>query len=200
MNAGEGTFVSIRGVEPNLNNVTFNGTTVAPPGVDGRTGRATELEAQIPFSAFLGKGVLAGFSVNANATFIKSKVTVPGRESEDLPFFQQPDRIFNLALSYQKDRITARIAYNYQTESLTLLGGESSETGSEDEYQADRYFIDLQASVKLSERFSIFANWKNVTNEYDDTYIGERYRLRQSHDFGSDFRAACGIPSSVPVQ
>jgi len=44
VDGGEGRFVSIRGVEPNLNNVTFNGSTMAPPSVAGRTGRAMPLD------------------------------------------------------------------------------------------------------------------------------------------------------------
>jgi len=147
-----------------------------------------EFNVQVPFSSFLGAGVLSGFGVDLNATFISSSVKVPGRESEDLPFFRQPDRIYNAALYYQKGKITARAAYNYQTDSITLLGGDSKEAGSQDEYQADRYFIDLQASYKLTDKFSIFANWKNITNEKNDTWIGAKYRLRQSYDYGSDIR------------
>ena len=44
LDQGEGRFVSIRGVEPNLNNVTINGASVANPGVDGRQGRSMPLD------------------------------------------------------------------------------------------------------------------------------------------------------------
>jgi TonB-dependent receptor len=44
MDNGEGKFVSIRGIAPDLNNVTVNGATVANPGVDGRAGRAMPLD------------------------------------------------------------------------------------------------------------------------------------------------------------
>ncbi|MEZ5275098.1 MAG: TonB-dependent receptor [Opitutaceae bacterium] len=44
MDNGEGRFVSIRGIAPDLNNVTVNGATVANPGVDGRAGRAMPLD------------------------------------------------------------------------------------------------------------------------------------------------------------
>ncbi|HSG70413.1 MAG TPA: carboxypeptidase-like regulatory domain-containing protein, partial [Planctomycetaceae bacterium] len=44
VDSGEGQFVTIRGVEPNLNNVTFNGATLAAPGVNGREGRSMPLD------------------------------------------------------------------------------------------------------------------------------------------------------------
>jgi len=41
---GEGRFVSIRGISPELNNVTINGNNIASPSVGGRSGRATPLD------------------------------------------------------------------------------------------------------------------------------------------------------------
>ncbi|RKX32407.1 MAG: hypothetical protein DRP71_12075 [Verrucomicrobia bacterium] len=44
VDAGEGRFVSIRGIEPNFNTVTYNGVTLAPPSVVGREGRSMPLD------------------------------------------------------------------------------------------------------------------------------------------------------------
>ncbi len=44
LSQGEGRFVSIRGVEPNLNNVTINGASASNPGVEGRQGRSMPLD------------------------------------------------------------------------------------------------------------------------------------------------------------
>lgn len=41
---GEGRYVSIRGIDPTLNNVTFNGQTIAVSDVEGRSGRAAPLD------------------------------------------------------------------------------------------------------------------------------------------------------------
>lgn len=43
-NDGEGRFVTIRGVEPGLNGLTFNGETIATSDSDGRSGRAAPLD------------------------------------------------------------------------------------------------------------------------------------------------------------
>ena len=44
MEQGEGRFVSIRGIAPELNNVTINGASIANPSVGGRAGRAVPLD------------------------------------------------------------------------------------------------------------------------------------------------------------
>lgn len=44
MEQGEGRFVSVRGLSPELNNVTINGNNIASPSVGGRSGRATPLD------------------------------------------------------------------------------------------------------------------------------------------------------------
>jgi outer membrane receptor for ferrienterochelin and colicin len=42
--SGEGRFITIRGVEPGLNNVTMNGETLAASDTGGRSGRAAPLD------------------------------------------------------------------------------------------------------------------------------------------------------------
>ncbi|MBT5813542.1 MAG: TonB-dependent receptor plug domain-containing protein, partial [Opitutales bacterium] len=44
VDAGEGRFVSIRGIEPSYNNVTLDGATLAAPSVGGRSGRSMPLD------------------------------------------------------------------------------------------------------------------------------------------------------------
>ncbi|HEX9660607.1 MAG TPA: carboxypeptidase-like regulatory domain-containing protein, partial [Rhodothermales bacterium] len=44
VSGGEGRFVTIRGIDPNLNQVTFNGATMAAPGVNAREGRSMPLD------------------------------------------------------------------------------------------------------------------------------------------------------------
>ena len=44
VDSGEGRFVSIRGMEPNFNTVTYNGVTTAAPTAGGREGRAMPLD------------------------------------------------------------------------------------------------------------------------------------------------------------
>lgn len=66
---GEGRYVSIRGVDPILNNVTFNGQNIAVSDSDGRSGRAAPLD------------VLSASSVS---TIEVHKVTMPDMDGQSI--------------------------------------------------------------------------------------------------------------------
>ncbi len=66
---GEGRYVSIRGVDPILNNVTLNGQTIAVSDTDGRSGRAAPLD------------VLSASSISRIEVF---KVTTPDMDGQSI--------------------------------------------------------------------------------------------------------------------
>ncbi len=66
---GEGRYVSIRGVDPVLNNVTMNGLTIAVSDTDGESGRAAPLDV-------LSAGTLSRIEVH--------KVTLPSMDAQGI--------------------------------------------------------------------------------------------------------------------
>ena len=66
---GEGRYVSIRGVDPVLNNVTMNGLTIAVSDTDGESGRAAPLDV-------LSAGTLSRIEVH--------KVTLPDMDAQGI--------------------------------------------------------------------------------------------------------------------
>lgn len=142
-----------------------------------------ELALSLPFSTFFETGVLEGFGIEANATFIDSEVTVFGRENQELPFFRQPDEIYNLAIYFEKYRFSTRLAWNRQTASLRNLSGNRNN----DHWDLDREYTDLQASYKLTENFTIYANWQNIFQDRADRSYGspDSGRVRRSEFYGS---------------
>jgi len=172
-----------------LENTTYNGVGLEELRVqslrNAESGKITgfEFNVQVPFSVFT-KGFLGGFGVDANATFINSSATLIERD-EAVPFFRQPDGIYNVALYYQMGGVSARAAWNYQTESIRLVGG-STES---DRWQGDRYQFDVQASYAFNDKYTVFFKWKNVTDQPNELYIGNRAQMRNSEFYGSDIRA-----------
>ena len=145
-----------------------------------------EIAAQIPFSTFFEDTFLDGFGVDLNATFISSDVTVTDREEDALPFFRQPENIYNVALYYQKHKLQARIAYNFQDESLRELSGGADS----DRWDDTREYTDVQASYAISDNYSIYANWQNIFEaEKITTYGRATQRLRRGEFYGSYVRA-----------
>jgi TonB-dependent receptor len=126
-----------------------------------------------------------GFGVDANFTAISSEVSVSSRPGVELPFFEQPDRNANVSIYYQRGRFTGRFAYAYQSASLRQLGA----AANRDFYRADHYQTDAQASFRLSEKLTMFANVQNLTNQPQDTYSGNPSMMRYSRIFGWNARA-----------
>lgn len=152
---------------------------------DSATVTGLELNMQLPFTTFFRSGFLAGFGIDANATFIDSKTDVFERPDEKLPFFRQPDRIFNAGLYFQNFGFSARIAYNYQSESLRSL----DDNLDTDQWDEPREFTDIQASYKINENFSVYLNWQNVFKaRADRTYGHNTDRVRRSEYYGSYLR------------
>ena len=114
-------------------------------------------------------GALNGLGITANAAFIKSEVTVPGREDEKLPFFGQASRVFNLVPYYQRGPLELRFAWTYRGSFLDEVGGEPFE----DRYIDWRQTIDLSARYTLpGGRYEFLAQGRNMTNEPEVGYQG----------------------------
>lgn len=173
-------------------NVTYNGigfdrlSTTKFLNATSATVKGAELSAQIPFSTFVKDHFLDGFGLDANYTYIRSSVSVFDRVNEDLPFFRQPDEIYNVAFYYQKHNLQARIAWNFQNESLRDLSGNA---GS-DRWDDSREFTDIQASYKINDNYTFYLNWQNIFDaEKIQTYGRRTNRLRKGEYYGSYIRA-----------
>jgi TonB-dependent receptor len=150
-----------------------------------------EFNLQLPFETFTS-GFIGRFGIDVNATFIKSGAKLnpdpdPNNQRDlNIPFFRQPDRIANLGFYYQGPRLTARVAYNYQSNSIREVSGGPGF----DIYQGGRDQVDLQVSYKISENYQLYANWQNVTDEPTiQTFGDDTNRIRRGLLYGSNVRA-----------
>ena len=114
-----------------------------------------------------------GLGASANLTFVDSEVKVFGRESDNLPFFRQPDMIGNLALYYTIGRFEARLAANYRDAYLQGIGGDKSE----DVYFGDHTQLDLKLTFDATDNLSIFGEVQNINDESRREYQGRSSRL-----------------------
>lgn len=131
---------------------------------------------------------LDGFGVSVNGTYVKSKVKVPGRESEDLPFFGQSDWIANAALFYEKGRFEARLAVAYRSSFIANVGSAVQRT-SADIYEAGRTGVDARISYKLFDAVEIFGSLSNIADAPLTFYQTSRRQTfsRQIYGINGDF-------------
>lgn len=103
---------------------------------------------------------LDGLGVSLNATFVDSSVDVPGRESEDLPFFRQSKWLFNAALFYEKGPFEAKVAVTFRDDYLTGVGANADG----DTYVKARTVIDARAAYRVTDRIEVFVSGANLND------------------------------------
>lgn len=124
------------------------------------------------------------FGVYANLTFLDSSATVlapeEGDPSRKLAFIKQPNRIANVALTYETSKIFVRLAYSYRDRFLDEVG----EDETEDRYVRSHGQWDLSTSYRLDDHWTLFANLLNLTNEPFRASFGSSNRLSQFEEYG----------------
>lgn len=118
-------------------------------------------------------GRLSGLGLASNLAVMMSDVTVPDREDEELPFFDQSDLVVNVAPYYQYGPFELRAALNYQSEYLDAV----AEDAFDDIYGDERRTVDLSGRWELRDggvQFNAYV--RNVTNEAEREFQGVRDR------------------------
>ncbi len=131
-------------------------------------------------------GFLKGFGINANYTYIYSRMNVPGRpNAQSLP--RQADHLFNVALFYELKNVQARLALNYRGPylmELNLAAVQDSE-GNQlllhdntdyDVFMDDFLSLDFSASYQFNKRWTVFGDANNLLNWPYHLYRGKSTR------------------------
>jgi TonB-dependent receptor len=126
-----------------------------------------------------------GFGASVNGTYVTSDVTVPGRESEDIPFFSQSDKILNAALFFERGAFEARLALNYRSEAIVNVGADING----DIYQSPRTTLDARVSYKLTDAVEVFGSVSNLTGAPLSYYqrVPTQTFSRQIYSYNGDF-------------
>ncbi len=123
---------------------------------------------------------LDGFGVSANVTYVDSSVDVPGRESDELPFFRQSKWLAGGALFYEKGPLEARFAVSYRDDYLDGVG--SSLNG--DSYTKARTVLDARIGYRILEGVEVFGSVANITEAPLSGYQGYPDRPTSREDYG----------------
>jgi TonB-dependent receptor len=175
-----------------LTNVTLDGRTFATLRVtqplNAEKGSITGLELAYQQQFSFLPGLLSGFGVAANATFVGSHVDTFDRRTN---FQQQSDLLYGGQLFYQKGRLEAALSFHHTGKNLLSLGANEASDTYNDDY--DR--LDAKASYALTDNIEVFAEAQNLTDTKLRQYIGGRRdwitnyeRLRQTYYVGLSAR------------
>lgn len=137
-----------------------------------------ELNWQQQFTSL--PGFLSGFGIYANYTRVDAQdVQLQFRERADVLPNQASDA-GNLALTYEKYGIVARIAANFTGKVIDEVG--SSEEF--DEWRDDYFQLDFSSSYRVAKGIDIFLNVININNAVRKDFLGVEERTIQREVFG----------------
>ncbi|MET0273878.1 MAG: TonB-dependent receptor, partial [Phenylobacterium sp.] len=175
-----------------LTNVTVDGRTYATLGYtqprNAESGKITGVELAYQQQFTFLPGLLSGFGVAANATFIDSHVDIVGRRAD---FLQQSDLLYGGQVFYQKGPLEAALSFHHTGKNLLSLGA----TAAGDTYNDDYERVDFKGSYAINERIELFFEGQNLTDTKLRQYIGGRddwitnyERLRRTYYVGVSAR------------
>ncbi|MFD2744220.1 MULTISPECIES: TonB-dependent receptor [Sphingobacterium] len=128
---------------------------------------------------FLPGRFLKGFGVYANYTFIHSKAkgitNDDGQERTGLGLPRTAPHMFNGSLSWENNRFSARLSSNFTAAYLDEIG----ESDFNDAYYDKQFFLDANASYKITPKLRIFGEANNLTNQPLRYYQGSTERMMQ---------------------
>ena len=128
---------------------------------------------------------LDGFGVYANYTWAKSSAELPfNLGSTELPGTSRTN--YNLALTYEKYGLNARLAYNYRSKFIQSFDVDSPEL---DIYWDDRASLDFSASYKLNRNWRLFTEVNNINDSKQVRFQGKRNRVLEMESFGRSWLA-----------
>jgi TonB-dependent receptor len=134
--------------------------------------RAIAYGAEVEFRKKLDFISLKNFTLQANASYIRSRITDMGFKV-DRPLQGQSPYLVNIGLMYDlpKHGFTATVLFNQAGERIYLVGDITAGAGSPDIYEAPRPVLDLQFSKKvIKERGEFRLNISDLLNQVQYFY------------------------------
>ena len=125
---------------------------------------------------FLGKA-FDGFLASANVTLVDSESRLP--DGREVPLLKQNDTVWNVALGYDKGPWDLRVSANYRGDYLDELFGENI-----DRYTDGHLSVEASAKYELNDHIQVYLEGKNLTDEPEYYYHGNKSRLSQNDEFG----------------
>lgn len=129
---------------------------------------------------------LKNFGLYFNYTYTQSEVTdfnFEGRENDDIDLPGSPQHTLNLSLSYDAKRFTSRISYNYASDFIDEVGGESFG----DRYYDQASYLDFNINYSINSNWVVYFNANNLLNQPLRYFQGVSDRTMQSEYYNVRF-------------
>nr|WP_076453445.1 TonB-dependent receptor [Zobellia uliginosa] len=129
-------------------------------------------------------GFARNFSLYLNYTFISSTAegikNEDGEDREDVDLPNTTPNTFNASLGYNDKKFSARMSVNFSDAYIDELGGNEFE----DRYYDTQLFLDFNASYKITNSLSVYADLNNISNQPLRYFQGVKDRTQQIEFYG----------------
>ncbi len=130
-------------------------------------------------------GPFDGFGIYSNYTYADSSAELPfGEGSTELPGTSRTN--YNVALTYDKHGLTARLAYNYRSKFIQSFDVDSPELNV---FWGERASLDFSTSYTLTRNWRLFGEVNNITDSRQVRFQGQRSRVLELEGFGRSWLA-----------
>lgn len=149
-------------------------------------GTANVYGAEVAFQRQLDflPGFWKGFGLYFNYTFTESATTgIEGRENEDIRLPGTAKNMFNISLSYETSELVIRASLNHASDYIDGIAGKAFA----DIYYDKQTFLDVNASYAITNKWRIFTEINNLTNQPLRYYQGIRERTIQEEFYNVRF-------------
>jgi TonB-dependent receptor len=137
-------------------------------------------------------GFLKNFGVYGNYTYNHSNITdfnIEDRENEDLEMPGTPKHTLNASLSYETQKFTSRLSFNYASYFISEFDDEAFK----DVYYDAVTYLDLNLTYKLKKHYLFYADFNNLLNQPLRYFQGKSDRTYQMEYYGMTFRAGVKV-------
>ena len=129
---------------------------------NGKNGYIYGVEAAFVRRLSFLPGVLNGFGVDANATYVQSKSHVEKRDG--LPFPRQANWNGNAALTYAKGIVSSRVTTQYNGPYIYTLGDGTNSVATGDTYMLAHKQIDASLNLQVQRNSQVILQVLNINN------------------------------------
>lgn len=126
-------------------------------------------------------GPWSGLLLTANYTLVDSSAEVPFRDS-DIQLPGQSDNIINVALGYDYQGLSLRLAANHRGEYFDEI--EEPDDPTQDRYVSSETRLDFTSKYEFTENVMGVFNVSNITDEPFYAFLGDEKYANQYDEFG----------------
>ena len=121
-----------------------------------------------------------GLGISLNATFQKSSTDSAPNRDDKTRLIYTSDFTGTAELTYEKDNLTARLAYSYRSKFLDTLG----KSKDYDIYTDGRGKVDFKLGYAINDNMQVFVQGKNLNEAEWHRYMGVKNRLVENEFYG----------------